>query len=97
MFIHTVLFEIKPKDVSTYRKDSRMWAKYAKKVKGFIACFIMRRNGYKNQYASVYEWKDRKAYMSFTNKFHDWLAEKSSSRVKLLGRYNLEAIDKVRK
>jgi len=35
MFIHAVLFEIKPKEVKDYRKDSIMWARYAKKTLGY--------------------------------------------------------------
>ena len=36
MFIHTVLFEIEPKEVTSYRKDCKMWARFARKTKGFI-------------------------------------------------------------
>jgi len=53
MFIHAVLFEIKANQVALYRKDCRMWAAYAKKAKGFISYFTVKRKGYKNQYASA--------------------------------------------
>jgi len=95
MFIHCVWFEIKPKEVLAYRKDSKMWARYAKKAKGFIACFAMKRVGYKNQYASVYEWKRKTDHDRFMKRFHDWLKGKSQSKVKVLGCYNLNAIDKL--
>ena len=96
MFIHTVLFEIEPKEVKDYRNDSRMWASYAKKVKGFVAYFTMKRFGYKNQYASVYEWKTKKDHDQFMDEYHDWLVNKSKARVKVLGYYNLRGVDRVR-
>lgn len=96
MFIHKVLFEIEPKEVSVYRKDCKMWAGYAKSAKGFVAFFTMRRLGFENQYASVYQWETKLAHDRFMKKFHDWLAGKSKSRVKVLGFYNLNAIDKVK-
>lgn len=96
MFIHTVLFEIKPKEVLQYRKDSKMWASHAKKARGFVAYFTMRRFGYKNQYASVYEWKSKAGHDRFMNKFHEYLVGKSKARVKVLGYYNLKTIDKLR-
>lgn len=96
MFIHTVLFEIQPKEVAKYRKDSKMWAGFAKKAKGYIAYFTMKRYGYKNQYTSVYEWKAKKYHDAFMKEFHDWLVSKSSAKVKVLGYYNLKEIDNVR-
>jgi heme-degrading monooxygenase HmoA len=96
MFIHTVLFEIKPGEVPDYRKDSRMWAGFARKSGGFIAYFTMKRLGIKNQYASVYEWKTKQDHDRFMKKFHDWLEARSKAEVKVLGYYNLEAIDKLR-
>ncbi|TRZ96249.1 hypothetical protein D4R78_01200 [bacterium] len=96
MFIHTVLFEVAPGQVSDYRKDSRMWAGYAKKSKGFIAYFTMKRSGYKHQYASVYEWSSKKDHDRFMNKLHDWLVAKSKARVKALEYYQLKTIDKIR-
>jgi len=97
MFIHAVLFEIKPSQVKAYRKDSKMWAGYARKDKGFIAYFTMERTGFKSQYVSVYEWKTKQAHDRFMGKFHEWLVAKSKAKVKVLGYYNLEAIDTVRK
>jgi len=96
MFIHAVLFEVGPKEVLAYRKDSKIWAHHAKKAKGFIAYFTMKRLGFKNQYASIYEWKTNQDHVRFMKKFHDWLVSKSKARVKVLGYYNLEAIDRLR-
>ena len=96
MFIHTVLFEVKPKDVTTYRKDSKMWARHALKAKGFVAYHTMKRLDARNQYASVYEWKTKPDHDRFMRKFHDWLVSKSSARVKVLGYYNLKAIDRLK-
>ncbi|MCX5709717.1 MAG: hypothetical protein NT088_03190 [Candidatus Omnitrophica bacterium] len=96
MFIHSVLFEIKPKEVAQYRKDSRMWAAYAKKAKGFIAYYTMKRHGFKDQYASVYEWKAKARHDRFMGKYHDWLVGKSKARVKVLGYFNLSKVDQVR-
>lgn len=92
MFIHAVLFEIAPKELPAYRRDCKTWAGHASKAKGFIDFFIMKRAGYKNQYASVYEWKTKSDCERFMKKFHDWLASKSKSKVKLLERYNLNSI-----
>jgi hypothetical protein len=94
MFIHSVLFEIEPREVKKYRKDSLMWASFAKKAKGFVAYNTMQRVGYKNQYASVYEWERMADHERFMKKFHDWLVGKSQARVKVLGYYNLISIDK---
>jgi heme-degrading monooxygenase HmoA len=93
MFIHSALFEIDPKEVMQYRRDSIMWASYAKKAKGFISYYTMRRVDFKNQYASVYEWKTKQDHGRFMNKYHDWLVGKSKAKVKALGYYNLKAID----
>lgn len=96
MFIHSVLFEIEPKEVPAYRKDSKMWAGYAKKAKGFAAYNTMKRFAYKNQYASVYEWKTKQDHDRFMKKYHDWLVGKSKAKVKVVGYYNLKSIDKVK-
>lgn len=96
MFIHAVLFEIKPKDVPAYRKDCKMWASYAKKGKGFLGYFTMKRQDSRNQYTSVYEWRAEAAHKRFMNKYHDWLVSESKARVKVLDYYNLKAIDVVR-
>lgn len=92
MFSHTVLFEITPKEFQVYRRDCKMWARYAGKAKGFISFFIMKRMDYKNQYASVYQWKNKADHDRFMKKFHDWLAGKSKSKVKALGFYNLDSV-----
>jgi hypothetical protein len=96
MFIHAVLFQILPKEVPLYRKDSLMWARHAKRHKGFVAYFTMQRQGYKNQFASVYEWKTEKDHKRFMDKCHDWLVGKSRAKVKVLGYYNLKEIDNLR-
>ncbi|MBI4707515.1 MAG: hypothetical protein HY761_06285 [Candidatus Omnitrophica bacterium] len=96
MFIHVALFEIQPKEVGKYRKDSKMWAGYARKAKGFISYHTVKRYDFKNQYASVYEWKSKAEHDSFMNKYHDWLVEKSSAKVKVLGYFNLKKIDRVK-
>lgn len=93
MFIHTVLFEIKPKEVPDYRKDCRVWAKQAGEYKGFLGYFTMRRLGFKNQFASVYKWKTKKDHDCFMKKFHDLLVAKSKAKVKVLGYYNLNSVD----
>ena len=93
MFTHVVLFEVKPKEVAKYRKDSLMWACHAKRSKGFLAYNTMKRYGFKNQYVSVYQWVKKVDYDHFMYKFHDWLVSKSSAKVKVLGYYNLKAID----
>ncbi len=96
MFIHSVLFEIKPGQVLLYREDSKMWAGFARKAKGFVAYHTMKRFDHNNQYASVYEWKTKKDHDRFMGKFHDWLVGKSKAKVKVVGYYNLKSIDKVR-
>lgn len=96
MFVHVVLFEIASREVKKYREDSKMWARCAKKAPGFIAYFTLKRQGYKNQYASVYEWKEFQYHQRFMAKFHDRLVDESTAKVKVLGYYNLNEIDKVR-
>jgi hypothetical protein len=96
MFIHAVLFEIKPAEVRDYRNDSKMWAREARRRSGFIAYFTMQRKGFRNQYLSVYEWKTEKAHRRFMSKFHDLLVSKSKAKVKVLGYYNLKEIDRIR-
>jgi hypothetical protein len=97
MFIHSVLFEIPPKEVTKYNKDNRMWASYASKAKGFVSYSTMQRCGYKNQYASVYEWNKKADHDTFMKKYHDWLVSKSSAKVKVLGYYNLKNKVKIAK
>ncbi len=93
MFIHVVLFVIKPKEVAKYRKDSLMWAVHTKKARGFLAYQTMKRYGFKNQYASVYQWAKKSDHEKFMGKYHDWLVAKSKAKVKVLGYYNLKDID----
>jgi len=96
MFIHAVLFEIRPEEVKDYRKDSIMWARHAKKhSKGFVSYYTMKRAGARNQYVSVYEWKARNHHDGFMKKFHDYLVSRSKAKVKPLGYYNLKLLDKV--
>lgn len=94
MFIHSVLFEIAPKELTKYRKDSLMWARQAKKSNGFLAYYTMKRYGFKNQYASVYQWLKKSDHDRFMHKYHDWLVSKSSAKVKVRGYFNLKAVDK---
>jgi len=96
MFIHVVLFEVKPKEVVKYRKDSLMWASYTKKSKGFVAYQTMKRYRFKNQYASVYQWLKKSDHERFMDKYHDWLVGKSKAQVKVLGYYNLKGIDRLK-
>ena len=96
MFIHVVLFQVKPKEVAKYRKDSLMWARYTKKARGFVAYLTMKRYGYQNQYASVYEWDKKSDHDRFMKKYHDWLVAQSRAKVKVLDYYNLRGIDKFR-
>ena len=96
MFIHVVLFQVKLREVAKYRKDSLMWASYTKKAKGFVAYFTMKRYGYQNQYASVYEWDKKTDHDRFMQKYHDYLVDKSKAKVKVLGYYNLKGVDKFR-
>jgi hypothetical protein len=96
MFIHVVLFEIKPKEVAKYRKDSLMWASHTKKSRGFVAYQTMRRYGFSNQYASVYQWDKKYDHDRFMRKYHDLLVKKSAAKVRVLGYYNLKGIDKLK-
>jgi len=96
MFIHAVLFEIKPKELAKYRKDSLMWARHAKKARGFVAYSTMKRYGFKGQYVSAYEWKKKSDHDCFMGKYHDWLVSKSLAKVKVVGYYNLKSIDQLK-
>jgi hypothetical protein len=96
MFIHVVLFEVKSKEAAQYRKDSLIWAKYAKMAKGFLAYRTMIRYGYKNQYASVYQWVKKSDHDRFMSKNHDRLVGKSKAKVKVLDYYNLKGLDNLR-
>ena len=96
MFIHAVLFEINPGQQRLYRKDCRMWAAYARKAKGFIFYYTVKRTDYKNQFASIYKWKTQQAHERFMKKLHDWLVSKSKAKVKVLGYYNLATNDVIK-
>ncbi|MDD3344922.1 MAG: hypothetical protein PHO34_00590 [Candidatus Omnitrophica bacterium] len=93
MFVHVVLFEVKPKEVSKYRKDSLMWASHTRKSRGFLSYKTMRRYGFENQYASVYKWEKKSDHDRFMGKYHDWLVGKSKAKVKPLGYYNMKLVD----
>lgn len=95
MFLHAVLFEIDPKEVKDYRKDSLLWASFARKAKGFKAYFTLQRLNLKHQYVSVYLWKSKQDHDRFMKKYHDWLVSKSRARVKVMDYYNLKKLDKV--
>ncbi len=96
MFIHVVLFVVKPKEVAKYRKDSLMWARHTKKSGGFLAYQTMKRYGFKDQYASVYTWDKKTNHDNFMRKYHDWLVSKSKAKVKVLDYYNLKQLDSLR-
>lgn len=94
MFTHVVHFEVKPEEVAKYRKDSLMWAAHTKRARGFLEYKTMKRYGFKDQYASVYQWMKKTDHDRFMAKYHDWLVGKSRARVKVLGYYNLKMIDR---
>ena len=96
MFMHAVHFKVQPKEAVPYRKDSLMWARYAGKYKGFLGYYTMRRHGHKNQFVSLYQWKAKKYCDCFMQELHGSLVSKSKAKVKVLGYYNLTAIDKVK-
>jgi hypothetical protein len=96
MFIHFVLFEIKPAEVRYYHQDNKMWAGYARKAKGFVEYCTVKRLGYANQYGSVYKWKNKINHDRFMKKYHDWLVGKSRAKVKVLGYYNLKLVRRIK-
>ena len=93
MFIHAVLFVVKPKEVGKYRRDSLMWARHTKESPGFLAYRTMKRYGAKDQYVSVYQWTKKSNHDCFMRKYHDWLVSKSKAKVKVLDYYNFKEID----
>jgi len=93
MFIHAVLFEIKPKEATKYRKDSLMWAGYTKQARGFLGYYTMKRYGFKNQYVSVYIWGKKNDHDRFMRKYHDWLVSRSTARVKVIHYFNFKELD----
>ena len=96
MFTHAVLFQVSSTQLPLYRRDCRVWARYARRVKGFIAYSTLKRVDYKDQYASVYVWEKKIYHDRFMKEFHDWLVAKSHAKVKVLGYYNLSSIDGAR-
>ena len=96
MFVHAVLFAVKPKEVAKYRADSLMWARHTKKAPGFLAYRTMKRYGAKDQYASIYQWEKKAHHDCFMHKYHDWLVAKSRAKVKVLSYYNLKQVDSLR-
>ncbi|MFH0917689.1 MAG: hypothetical protein V1830_00985 [Candidatus Omnitrophota bacterium] len=96
MFIHVVLFVVKPYEVAQYRQDSLMWARQTKKSPGFLSYRTLKRYGYKDQYASVYQWVKKINHDRFMRKYHDWLVSKSKAKVKVLDYYNLKQLDSLR-
>jgi len=98
MFIHAVLLEIKPKQVRAYRRDSAMWARYAARVKGFISCYTLKRDNARNQFMSVYLWKTKAGHLEFMKKYHNWLAQRSRTKAKVLGEYyNFTVMDQFKR
>ena len=96
MFIHTVLFKINSSQVHAYRKDSKIWARQARKAKGFVAYFTMKRVNSQNEYASVYEWKSQACHNRFMERYHEELVAKSRAKVKVLGYFNLKTVDRLK-
>lgn len=97
MFTHTILFVVKPKEVVKYRKDSLMWAGYAKVAPGFLSYRTMKRYGFKDQYASIYQWSKKSDNDRFMRKYHELLVGKSKAKVGVLGYYDLKEIDCLKK
>jgi len=96
MFIHTVLFQISPKFVRAYLRDCKMWAKEAKIAPGFISYKTLKRINDKNQFASVYCWKNKRHHFNFMKANHEELVKKSKAKVLVLGYFNFDAIDAVK-
>lgn len=88
MFLHVVLFRIRPKDVPTYVRDCRMWIREASRHRGFITARTLRRTNEKNQHASTYVWRSSKDHFAFMKKHHDRLVSLSRCPVEVLGYYN---------
>lgn len=96
MFIHVVLFLVKPREVAQYRRDSLMWARQTKKSTGFLSYRTMKRCGHKDQYTSIYQWVKKINHDRFMRKYHAWLVSKSKAKVKVLDYYNLKQLDSLR-
>ncbi len=91
MFIHMVLFRIRPRHVRQYRIDCRMWGKEAARHRGFIGWHTLTRVDHKGQYASFYMWRRRADHARFMRRHHDRLVGLSKCPVEVLGYYNLRA------
>ncbi len=92
MFIHKVLFKIKKKDVRTYTRDCKMWAREAAKHPGFLGCHTLERTNEKDQYASLYLWKNEAFHSRFMKKHHDRLVSLSKCPVSVVGYFNFKTI-----
>jgi heme-degrading monooxygenase HmoA len=94
MFIHMVIFTIQKKNARAYLADCRMWAKEAKKHRGFLGFQTLIRTNAKNQYASTYSWKKEADHARFMKKHHDRLVALSNCPVKVVGYFNFNRIQK---
>lgn len=90
MFIHMVLFKIKPSDVRTYVADCRLWAREAGKWGGLLKYHTLFRTDEKGHCASFYLWKNKRDHDSFMKKHHDRLVALSRCPVKVLGYFNFK-------
>ena len=88
MFIHMVLFRIQKKNVRTYERDCRLWAKEARQHAGFLDYRTLTRTNEKDQYASFYVWKSETFHKKFMSQHHDRLVALSKCPVKVLGYFN---------
>lgn len=89
MFVHAVHFHVAKRHADAYKKDCRMWAAYAKRYPGFRACYTFKREGYKDEYVSIYMWDSKKDNDRFMRELHDQLVEESKAVVRPKGYYNL--------
>ncbi len=96
MFIHAVLFIVKPKEAAKYRRDSLMWARHTKKAPGFLSYRTMKRLAETDQYLSIYQWRKKADHDRFMRKYHEQLVAKSQAKVKVLGYYNLKELDSLK-
>ena len=92
MFIHLVLFKIKPRHVRIYRADCRIWEKEARRHRGFIGYHTLARTNQKGEYASFYLWNSEKEHARFMEKHHDRLVSLSKCPVTVQGYYNFKTL-----
>ncbi len=92
MFVHIVLFKIKPSYVKTYRKDCAMWMRQAARYRGFIAYKTFLRTNEKDQYASCYMWDKQTDHEAFMKAQHERLVGLSKCPVDVVGYYNYKTI-----